>query len=673
MADFRKGILVLSVLVLLFGMVSTVSAQPQSLAFSCTANAGVNTVIRNEGLTELLGDVVLNCRGGQPTPAATYIPQVNITLSVPTGTTVTSRLMSGSTTESMLLIDEPWAANPNNPTVDGRFVVPYQPCDVGVSTTGCKNIGDGNGGFNATGVRVYYGGVNDTVARTVPGTTNTTTAANKNIFNAIRFNDQTLLWPAIPVDPPGSIFTRVIRITNVRINATQLVAGSGLTPIAVGVTLNATPPSALPITNPGNIAVAGVQKGLKFTVSNTGNWQQCFGYSTATQFATLKFTEQFSSAFKKRWASEGTTGAFSDYVDINTSPPVINPPTQNVPGAVYWSESGLMFGTSLGTTTFPASFVYAGIADQGTRLKAVFTNIPTGVKVYVDSSYTIADTTVPTNVSFAARLVASESGAFATLGTAGSKVLIADNSTGTQSTATAVWEVLQANPFVGETASFGAYLTYTANPAAGIPAINVTSVVQGSFAPIRTEGTSQTVAVPIPRFGLLGDSFNLFTIYPCVTNLLFPFVTNQVGFDTGLAISNTTWDPWGTSVQQGSCRVYTFGSNPLTNGAMTGATGTPVAGVVNGGYYDTPPVVPGTTYVTLASVQFPNFQGYVIAVCKFQYAHGFAFVATGLGNPTGAAMGYLALIIPDAPLPLNPRLPAPFPDYWVNGGEQLGY
>ena len=39
-----------------------------------------------------------------------------------------------------------------------------------------------------------------------------------------------------------------------------------------------------------------------------------------------------------------------------------------------------------------------------------------------------------------------------------------------------------------------------------------------------------------------------------------------------------------------------------------------------------------------------GFTGYMIAVCRFQYAHGFAFISDlGARN---LAMGYLALVIP---------------------------
>jgi hypothetical protein len=48
---------------------------------------------------------------------------------------------------------------------------------------------------------------------------------------------------------------------------------------------------------------------------------------------------------------------------------------------------------------------------------------------------------------------------------------------------------------------------------------------------------------------------------------------------------------------------------------------------------------------TCAACATPGFHGYIIAICDFQYAHGFAFVSD-LGAAK-LAEGYLALIIPD--------------------------
>src|SRR5262249_9172159 len=140
-----------------------------------------------------------------------------------------------------------------------------------------------------------------------------------------------------------------------------------------------------------------------------------------------------------------------------------------------------------------------------------------------------------------------------------------------------------------------------------------------------TAATAST-SLPVPRFIDGTQTKNWLTIFVCQTNLLFPFVTNQAGFDTGLAISNTSSDPFGTTAQAGTCTLYSYGANAP-------------ASIPTGN------IAAGTTYVALASTSLPNFQGYVIATCNFQFAHGFAFVSDfGARN---LAMGYLALIIPN--------------------------
>jgi hypothetical protein len=106
--------------------------------------------------------------------------------------------------------------------------------------------------------------------------------------------------------------------------------------------------------------------------------------------------------------------------------------------------------------------------------------------------------------------------------------------------------------------------------------------------------------------------------------LLFPYVTEIAGFDTGLAIANTSTDPFGSTPQAGTCTLNWYG------------TAAPAATV-------TPSVASGTVWAGLTSLLAPGFNGYVIAVCNFEYAHGFAFVSDlGARN---LAMGYLALIL----------------------------
>ena len=107
MADFRRSISVLALVALILG--SAVTASAQTAAFQCVANAAVPTLVRSEGLTELVGDLVLNCTGGNPTPAGAPVPAVNIQIFL--NTAVTSDLLSSPWSEALLMLDEPGPAN----------------------------------------------------------------------------------------------------------------------------------------------------------------------------------------------------------------------------------------------------------------------------------------------------------------------------------------------------------------------------------------------------------------------------------------------------------------------------------------------------------------------------------------------------------------------------------
>jgi hypothetical protein len=164
-----------------------------------------------------------------------------------------------------------------------------------------------------------------------------------------------------------------------------------------------------------------------------------------------------------------------------------------------------------------------------------------------------------------------------------------------------------------------------------------------SYDPTSTVTTASTDGTaPIPRFADTSTATNIFTIVPCLTTLLFPFITNQSGFDTGIAISATATDPFGTTPQSGTCTLNWYGTS------FTGATPTPT-------------INSGTTFALLVSTTLNNvtggFEGYMIAVCRFQYAHGFAFISDlGARN---LAMGYLALVIPDPTSSAVGRLATP--------------
>jgi hypothetical protein len=203
----------------------------------------------------------------------------------------------------------------------------------------------------------------------------------------------------------------------------------------------------------------------------------------------------------------------------------------------------------------------------------------------------------------------------------------------------AVWEVMRADAITTETIDIPFAFAFTSNTSANLPALG-TGTVNGNFAPISTVTTASSSA-PIPRFADTATNRNVIVLNACSTNLLFPFVTNQSGFDTGIAISNTSMDPFGTGNQAGACRLNYYGGTSGGGAAPAAQT----SGVVAAG---SQLLFVVSTGGNLGIAGTPGFQGYIIAQCAFQYAHGFAFVSDGPIGAARVAEGYLALILDSA-------------------------
>jgi hypothetical protein len=650
MVDFRRMIPVLAVIAFLLG--SAVTASAQNAPFQCFANGGVSTPARSEGITELVGDMVLNCVGGVPTPPGQPIPQVNVQIFL--NTSLTSRLLTSSTTgpqysEALLILDEPLPG--------AQFA-----CNPGGGSTVCSGYGNGLGTGNIPSLVGYYGG--GTIGSSVTGCTTSAffpncAGNNRNVFQGLQTASNSVTFLAVPIDPPGTSGSRVVRITNVRGNANALgVAGANATPTPIVETISPTPPQFFPVSNPSQ-TVAFIQRGMTFglfsSASATGaftsqTFQQCDNSratSTGANFniagTTLRYSENFATAFKKRFFGDCDTSSGSGVTSLcatNISSALANGGLQNdLRVGTYNTESGfvnpalsLPSGNNGNNGSTPPGT--AGLADWGTRLKATFNNIPNGVSIFVDTN----SIQLPNSVPDRAVLTASETGVFSPVGaTASSPGLTTGTNPGTvagtaqltvtNGSATAVWEVLQSDANTFASLNFRVFATYTASPGTNSPAL-ATATVNGSYAPTSTVTTA--AAANVPRFADTSTASNIFTVVPCLTTLLFPYITTQAGFDTGIAISATATDPFGTTPQSGTCTLNWYGA------AFTGATPTPI-------------VNSGTTYVSLVSSTLNNvvggFTGYMIAVCRFQYAHGFAFISDlGARN---LAMGYLALVIPD--------------------------
>jgi len=602
MTDFRKSLFVLAALILMLG--TTAFAQT---SMQCQNNAGVPPILRAEGLTDLTGDIVLNCTGGVPTAVGATIPQTNIQVFL--NTPVTSRQLTNTVGATLQLAEAVLILDDQAPAT--QFLC--------AAATGCTFAGTGGvvTAYSAARPSVYQGQVNTTDARSV-------------------------LFLGVPIDPPGSTGVRVVRITNIRTNATGLTGGSGV-PFTVQALISASPQNVLPINTPTQ-AVGYVLPGLTFSTRNVGDtgglgtpaFAQCASNNNSgtTRNATglLRFEEGFATAFKTRAANFDPTGATS---------PV--PAAQNIPG-VTLTAGGITASTETGFYNPALGAVYgtAGLADYGTRLQAVFNAVPAGVQIFVS----VLQNTPTSSATAKAVLLNADTGAFSPAApqattaiylsngvvAAGGTALVNVDTTAKRGVAT--WEVTASNALVLERLDFSFYFVYTASVANSLPEIGTGTVV-GKFAPVSTV-TTGALGNPVPRFGDKTASVNLYTIRQCITNLMFPFVTNQAGFDTGIAIANTTTDPFGTAAQTNTCALNFYGANAPS-------------------VYTTPAVAAGTVWSDLASTRSPNFQGYIIAQCKFQYAHGFAFVSD-LGART-IAMGYLALVMPDQGRPNSGTTP----------------
>jgi len=502
----------------------------------------------------------------------------------------------------------------------------------------------------------------------VQGTTGAAaTTAGWNAWQGL-VNAGTVTFFCVPVLAPGTTGTRVFRITNVRVNANVLNA-SGPFGYPVQAQISTSNSTSLPL-NVAQLTVGLIQPSLTTAVRNFGG---SVGSSQLTQpiqcadpngsghllgQADIRYTEQFATAFKTRVEPGPNTAGVAPNPNGTGGTGQSATAVQNVPGYIYNSESGFIPYTA-GAPSLSGNGNTAGLADFGTRLKAVFNNIPSGMSVYVSPTNIIATAGAfpveATTATTYALLVAGETAPEAyplitatgttTFGGSGVpdgaaihyyQLPIVNNS------ATAVWEVFNTYPNLNENIEFAVWVSYTPSPSTNIPSPGTMSVNM-SYAPNPTQGAftvaaggAASASLPIPRFQDTSVATNIAQVTICQTALLFPFVTNQNGFDTGIAIANTTVDPFGTGAQAGTCSLNWYGNSTVTSNP-------PVSSLGAKGVGDTTNIPAGVVVTALASTTVSGFQGYMIAVCNFQYAHGFAFVSDlGARN---LAMGYLALVM----------------------------
>ncbi len=608
MADFRKWLLAFAVVALLLGMGTSASAQVNNAAFACTANAGVPPIVRAEGIAELVGDLILNCTGGTFTPAGQNIPQSNVQIFL--NTNITSRTYAGNLSEAILTIDEPFPSAGETPT----------PASAGPSTgaaltqTGCQAINSANCAIISLGAGVGAGGSYNG------------SAGHYNVFQGSQNGPSQVVWLGIPIDAPGTAGTRVIRITNVRANACQLGVSSTLVPTQISMFIAVNGSQQVTINMPQQV-VAFIQPGLVAT-NKTASYVQCVDINgtllsssaAAGQVGSIAVTatEGFASSFKVRNYAQLFTAGVSNATN-GLPPSAVG--LQNVLGYPYNTESGYV-STTPGISPNGSGTGAIGLADQGTQIAFTISNVGAGVNIFAPAWVPL----VP-NTGGAATGLAVLQGATFSGGTAPSVQV-----TVTGNTASVTYEVWYSNPNVIESMSLSIFAAAISNTGQNLPAVG-TSQVAISFAPISTVQTTSTTA-PVPRFCSTASPKTFFSINACTCDLLFPFVTNQAGFDTGVALANTSLDPFGTTPQQGPVVLNYYGSTtgggaaPPAAKSQTVPAGQELIFTLSGG---------GNFGIAAT----PGFEGYIIAVAQFQYCHGFAFI-----SDVGAqklAEGYLAI------------------------------
>ncbi|MBL8237157.1 MAG: hypothetical protein JNM66_07055 [Bryobacterales bacterium] len=565
---------------------------------ACTASAPTPTNLRATGTTEVAGDLIVLCRGGAPVTAGAF-PTVNITLFF--NTAVTSKVMvpavatippTPALTEAVLILD-------NTLGPDQR------PCFTAV----CNNTDN-----------VFQGRLDS--------------------FNSLSFTN-------VPLNPSGPSADRVLRFKNIRLNANNLSVGS-----AAFVFISMTGAQVASIVNQQQ-TLGFVRQAIGYEVRGPGDTAlatpialtACTGYNidlagnnASATYSTpggrtllIKFSEAsgFQNAFRKR-----------SYTTTLAEPQSVF--SQDSPGFNYNTES------AYNNTLFPATngLNRMGVADSGTILRAVFTGIPAGVKVFVSTREIALGSTLDANQqpTTKARLTSTPGAPFT--------AIAADNAIEgglklVPPSGEVSWEVLETDVNSTENVTFAVVLAYGNSPQPAATTISTS----GGFGPQSGIGVATQID-PAPRFqGLIGPT-PIVGLNACRTTLLFQFLTNQAGFDTGVSVSNTSRDTLSTATQTGRCTATFF---PTPFNATTQAQ-FPVL--------NSPTLAGGEQWTFTVSGSRPGFQGYMMVGCDFQFAHGYAFISD-FGSKN-LAQGYQALVIPDRARLADPVTTAP-----AGSGEQL--
>ena len=393
--------------------------------------------------------------------------------------------------------------------------------------------------------------------------------------------------------------TTTVRLTNIRVNAAEAGVGgdarSGAIPIEAVVSMSSGGGSV--VLEAGTLPVAHAAPGISALARSVQAGRLC---SEGEAFGEVRIFEGFASAFKAAGGQSvepGRPGWRDDYY-----PTAAGAAAQPSPTRVRIGLSAIPEGVSVAAPAAPACASEGGAARL--RLGLVEGASASGLGGAVVSGEPAPE--VPLTVSETAE-------------------------------AFAVYEVLAADPSAQEECRIQFRLTPSASDGPAIRGGQVS--VDASLAPLGPAASSGPHGAR-PRFvapeRLPRPSF---PVDECGTTLFFPFVTNQTTFDTAVVLVNTSVDPLGTRYQPGSCSLTFHGVSLEGDQSATFRrtveidAGEQVAFRLSSGN------------AARGVDPLLDFQGYLVAQCSFQYAHGFAFVTEQVGGASVLAQGYLAEVV----------------------------
>lgn len=724
MADFRKMLFAFAGVALLAGL--TVPASAQAV---CTAGSGVNTLVRAESYNDLVGDILITCTGGTPTAQGVQVPPVDIlvTLNGTITSKITANLTGGSgaaMSEALLLMDDPNSTKWNN---NGGFTNSPQRglLNCGANNDDTSTAGPGvcaiyaaplNGGGNSA--NTYDGNKSGTsYGPSCDGFTGYG-CSRPNVFQGRQASvlagsvANTVQFLGVPVDPPGPTLTRTLRIVNVRVNGNGYGVASPYSTVPVVATISISNNSSIVLTNT-SVTVGQVEQGLvsQFTAAtflqceSTATYKDALNQSTgaplypasgqgiSAKVMKIRVLENFATSFKAKNVAQLLTYSSSTGSASNAYP---TDNVQNVPGALYGTETGFYFPSNLGSgngatepplgsmgtpvpnevnvnggTPFSSTYTgiaSAGLATQGTRIAVTLDPAPAGTTIFMPTVVQIQNQANGNHTGIMQLITTDGNGANLSVGgylpsaaatsPSGLQAGYAAITNGNY----AVYEVLYTDQTSQEYADILPLLYYTGNLTTNTPPPgSVTGSV--SFAPTYAASTGANLPSSTfvePRFApSIAPNATLYTINQCRCDLLFPWVVGGGGYTTSIVVDNTSADPFGTAGATGTVTFNYYGTNGVSlNPANTGtfAAQTTTAAVPPGSYaVDVITNSGGGGTAGLSSLSGP-FAGYVISQANFQFCHGVAsisgngiqpqtYVGLQMDAPIGSRTGQAAEVL----------------------------